>query len=506
MTYVSPTPPRAIVPAPAASRFRTRGFVWWLPLVVAAVAAAAAFALSEMQDQVYESRAALLAPENGPLTPEALVAELQREAVFAQTIGALQLDTTAEALRERIDVRSEGIVIEVLARAPSPREAEALARVFMSEARDPRVTDHGALLTPYRQPLLPQGRAGGDTARNTAAAVAGGLVVGLGLALLVSGREPPGRHAIDVARLTGWPVLASLPRNAAGGAPAGTLTSPYGALHTVVDERRRTRGFRTLLVAGVEEGDGATTVAVQLALAASRGGVATTLVDADLAAPSLHRALGIEPGPGLAESLRPPTAVPGVIDPATLPEPPLPLQRVDVAPAPAGGAPGGLSAPPLRVLSAGTSDRASVGEGAVGEAAAVHRSPRLGEVLLQLADESSLVIVDGPPLSTEGAPALARQAEATLVVVNGLSADPELIAQTAERLGQLRDRVIGAVVTRAPGAPATAPAVARPASLGAAPRGVALPRGVARGDRPSQGPFREPAPPEVPAPPSDDDA
>ena len=510
MTYVSPTPPRAIVSAPAASRFRTRGFVWWLPLVVAAVAAAAAFALSEMQDQVYESRAALLAPEGGPLTPDALVAELQREAVFAQTISALQLDTTAEALRERIDVRSEGIVIEVLARAPSPREAEALARVFMSEARDPRVTDHGALLTPYRQPLLPQRRAGGDTARNTAAAVAGGLVVGLGLALLVSGRERPGRHAIDVARLTGWPVLASLPRSATGGASAGTLTSPYGILHTVVDERRRTRGFRTLLVAGVEEGDGATTVAVQLALAASRGGVATTLVDADLAAPSVHRALGIEPGPGLAESLRPPTAVPGVIDPATLPETPLPLQRVDIDPAPAGRALGGVPTPPLRVLSAGTPQHASgrrtasvgegpVGEAAVGEAAALYRSPRLGEVLLQLADESSLVIVDGPPLSTEGAPALARQAEATLVVVNGLSADPELIEQTAERLGQLRDRVIGAVVTRAPGAPGTPPAVARPASVAAAPRGVAPPGEGVRVERPSQGPFREPAPEVAPA-------
>ena len=192
----------------------------------------------------------------------------------------------------------------------------------------------------------------------------------------------------------------------------------------------------------------------------------------------MHRALGIEPGPGLAESLRPPAAVPGVIDPATLPEPPLPLQRVDVAPA--AGAPGGLSAPPLRVLSAGASQQApgrrtaSVGEGAVGEAAAVYRSPRLGEVLLQLAGESSLVIVDGPPLSTEGAPALARQAEATLVVVNGLSADPELIEQTAARLEQLRDRVIGAVVTRAPGAPVAASAgrgrARRPAVAGALPR------------------------------------
>ena len=116
---------------------------------------------------------------------------------------------------------------------------------------------------------------------------------GAGLALVVSGREPAGRHAIDVAHLTGWPVLASLPRGAGGAAPAGAFTE----LLATVEERRLTRGFRTLLVAGVEEGDGATTVAVQLALAASRGGVATTLVDADLAAPSVHRALGIEPGP-----------------------------------------------------------------------------------------------------------------------------------------------------------------------------------------------------------------
>ena len=437
---------------------------------MAAVAAAAAFALSEMQEQVYESRAALLAPEGGPLTPEALVAELQREVVFAQTIGALQLDTTAEALRERIDVRSEGIVIEVLARAPSPREAEALARVFMSEARDPRVTDHGALLTPYRQPLLPQRRAGGDTARNTAAAVAAGLVVGLGLALLVSGRERPGRHAIDVARLTGWPVLASLPRSAAGGASAGTLTSPYGALHTVVDERRRTRvphAARRWHGGGGRRDDRRDPAGAGRIARGRRHDAGRRRPGRAVAAPrARHQARARprrEPAPthrGAGRD-RPRDAA------RTSPAAAARRRRAG------GGRARGLSAPPLRVLSAGTSDRASVGEGAVGEAAAVYRSPRLGEVLLQLADESSLVIVNGPPLSTEGAPALARQAEATLVVVNGLSADPELIEQTAARLEQLRDRVIGAVVTRAPGVPVAAPAVARPTTLGAAPRPVA---------------------------------
>ena len=220
MTPVAPTPPEPTDPPQAASPLRTRGFAWWLPLVVAAAAAAATFVLSERQEQVYESRAALIAPSGGVITPADLIDEIQADAVYEQTIRTLRLDTTVAALRERIDIAAAGVVIEVLARAPSAQEAQALARAFTSEARDPRLTNHGPLLDVYRAPLLPRHRTGGGTARNTAAATALGLVAGMGLALVAAGRERAAQPRLDVPALTGWPLLGALPRIAA---PAGDV-------------------------------------------------------------------------------------------------------------------------------------------------------------------------------------------------------------------------------------------------------------------------------------------
>ena len=405
MTPVSPTPPEPTDPPRAASPLRTRGFAWWLPLVVAAVAAAATFVLSERQEQVYETRAALIAPSGGVITPADLIEEIQADAVYEQTMRTLQLDTTVAALRERIDIAAAGVVIEVLARGPSAQEAQALARAFTTEARDPRVTNHGPLLDVYRAPLLPRHRTGGDTARNSAVATALGLVAGMGLALLVAGRERAGRPRLDVPLLTGWPLLGALPRMAA---PGEVPARAFAALKADVEERRRARGFRVLLVTGMEPGDGATTVAVHLALAAARDGVNTTLVDAALARPGVHRALGIENGHGLVESLAAPTSVPSWLDPETVLEPPLPLQRLEFAPrGEATRGPANLPTPRLRVLTAGSMLPGAGRDGLAREAlrdptAPMYRSPRLGEVLLQLTGESSLVIVDGPPLASEG--------------------------------------------------------------------------------------------------------
>ena len=503
MTPVAPTPPEPTDPPGAASPLRTRGFAWWLPLVVAAVAAAAVFVLSERQEQVYESRAALIAPSGGVITPADLIDEIQADAVYEQTLRTLRLDTTVAALRERIDIAAAGVVIEVLARAPSAQEAQALARAFTTEARDPRLTNHGPLLDVYRAPLLPRRRTGGGTARNTGVATALGLVAGMGLALVAAGRERAAQPRLDVSALTGWPLLGALPRIAA---PAGDVPArAFAALKADVEERRRARGFRVLLVTGMEPGDGATTVAVHLALAASRDGVNTTLVDAALARPGVHRALGIENGDGLVECLAAPTSVPSWLDPETVLEPPLPLQRLEFAPRGAATrGPANLPTPRLRVLTAGSMLPGAGRDGLARDplrdpTAPMYRSPRLGEVLLQLTGESSLVIVDGPPLASEGGQALLRQSEAALVVVNALTGDPESIEEAAGTMAHLRERVIGAVVARAPQATVAAaapepPPQAPPAAVGAPPRGVAPAREDDGSDRPSDGPFRAPAP------------
>ncbi|PZC42408.1 MAG: Chromosome partitioning ATPase, Mrp family, contains Fe-S cluster [Chloroflexi bacterium] len=452
MTH-APLPPSSRVAAGSRrGLLRTRGFAWWLPLLIAAVAATVTFVLTDAQDRTYESRASLLAPEQGELTPEAFVAEIDSDAVYEQTITTLQLDSSLAQLRDRIDVSNTGVVIEILARGPSPREAQSLARVFSSEARDPRITDHGSALTVHRQALTPDGPITDKTARDTAAAAAGGLLLGMGLAIIVAQREPSQRHRLDVAWLTGWPVLAEIPFAASGNdVPPDT----FAALQETLAGLRQTRSFRTLLVTGVDDGDGASTVTVHLALAAARAGLDTTLVDADLVDPAVHTALGIENGPGLRRSLEPPPTPPSWLDPAEIAQPVLPLQHLELPPGP------GLARRRLRALSAGAGqpDTHPPGTHTLGtdppgtDLDTLLRGPRFAELLQQLRDDSSLVVINSPPLSAPVTPFLAQHCDAILVVVNSLSGDADQIQHAATILGPLRPRVIGTVVTRTPTAP-----------------------------------------------------
>ena len=62
--------------------------------------------------------------------------------------------------------------------------------------------------------------------------------------------------------------------------------------------------LRTLLITSPQPGDGKSTIALNLATALAEGGKRTVLlIEADQHRPALARALGIEPGPGLAECL-----------------------------------------------------------------------------------------------------------------------------------------------------------------------------------------------------------
>ena len=467
----SPLPPQAA----AASRFpRSAGVLWWLPLFVAALAGGVAFVLTDRQALEYESRTALLAPEDGPLTPEILVAEIQSDAVFAATIRTLQLDTTVAALRDRIDVGNTGVVIEILARAPSAADARLLARTFANEARDPRVSADGGVLTVSRQAQTPDGPLKDDAPRNAAAAVAGGLLVGVTLALLIAGREGASQHRLDVSGLTGWPVLGTIPHSGRAGAGA---PGAYARLQEVVDAQRLARGFRILLVTGVEDGDGATTVAVNLALASARAGVDTTLVDADLADPAVHQALGIGNDAGLTDSLEALPAPADGLGPTSPAYAPLALQRLAPADSAAGaGTPGG-SPPRLRVLTAGPVPDSPE---------TVLQGRRVGEILLELAGASTLVIVNGPPLELPASVGvLTQQCEATLVVVNALTGNRELVAEAAAGLGSRNRSVIGAVVTRSHDTPAAVPSSQTPPASVLPVSGLSKSPGAARLPGPS---------------------
>ena len=403
-------------------------------MLIATLAGAVAFVLTDMQALEFQGRRPLLAPESGPLSPETLVAEIQADAVFTATIRTLSLDTTVAELRQQIDVTNAGVVIEVVARAPSAAEAQRLAATFVNEARDARVTQNGGILTTPPVGVTVEGPLRDHTPRNTAAAAAGGLLAGVLLGLVMAGREDAARHRLDVPARTGWPLLGTVPHGQAG---AGAQDRAYARLAAAVVAQQQARGFRTLLILGVQDGDGATTVAVNLALATAAAGLRTTLVDADLADPGVHRALNIDNRAGFSDSLRSrvqdeswysPHA-----DPAALP----------AYDAPALQSLGRTDAPQrLHVLTTGPVPEAP--EKAL-------QSPRVGELLQELARDAALLIVNGPPLdSPVGARALIQQADTTLVVVNALTGDPAQVADAAAAMGPLKGRVVGAVLTRAP--------------------------------------------------------
>ena len=68
--------------------------------------------------------------------------------------------------------------------------------------------------------------------------------------------------------------------------------------------RKDSGGVHVVMVSSAVQGEGKTTLAVQLAIRLARAGERTLLVDYDLRRPSLHRIFGVPRSPGVAECLR----------------------------------------------------------------------------------------------------------------------------------------------------------------------------------------------------------
>jgi polysaccharide biosynthesis transport protein len=82
-----------------------------------------------------------------------------------------------------------------------------------------------------------------------------------------------------------------------------SLREAFAALRTAVLIGTETPAMRTLLVTSARQGEGKTTVSVNLALSLARLGRRVVLVDADLRHPSVHSTLGLTDEPGLADYL-----------------------------------------------------------------------------------------------------------------------------------------------------------------------------------------------------------
>jgi succinoglycan biosynthesis transport protein ExoP len=247
-----------------------------------------------------------------------------------------------------------------------------------------------------------------------------GAVLGIGVALLRENLTTKVETAEDLARVTGIPSFADIPREATVtqfASPEQLATeAPLRGFAEALRDLRTNLLFsegnvRSLVVTSPEGSHGKTTVAFGLAVTLARAGTQTILVDADLRRGRISDLMMISRSPGLMEVLLNDSPLEEVIRPTSLPR--------------------------LSVLTGGR----RVGDPT--EVLTVAFQP----VLSQLEEMYEAVIIDGTPVvPVSDARVVARFADATLLVVSSGAATRRQVRTAIERLSLIDVRPTATVL------------------------------------------------------------
>lgn len=144
------------------------------------------------------------------------------------------------------------------------------------------------------------------------------LLAAAAVGLLFERLDPTVRSAAHLAALTHAPVLAQVPRLASGrrrkpGGGAAPFREAFRYLALRLRERIPASSGQLVLVTGCRPGDGASTVAANLATTAANQGARALVVDCNLRRPALHELFGVPNKTGLSTVLagraEPPDAI-----------------------------------------------------------------------------------------------------------------------------------------------------------------------------------------------------
>ena len=369
--------------------------------------------------------------------PEAAQAGAQAfaEAYVAQKQEEQQatVDERAATYQERIDATEENIAAQVelrdAAEDGSTEEAEAQdaidsARSTLSDLTteltevEATLVDGGTIITPARLPQGPQPR---GLARTLAAALAAGLLLGLGAAFVLDRLDTRVRGAADLERTLGVSTLGTIPvfperfRHPSTGlvtvhAPAGTEADAFRRLRTSVLLAGQADGVRTLAITSSVADEGKTTVAANLAVALAQGGRRVILIGADLRRAGVEEMFDLPAAPGLSDLL---------LGRATIDDVEHRVGDLTVVTR------GSEVETPTDLLGSDTTARA----------------------ILELGHGFDHVIVDTPPvLAVADVLVLAPALDATLMVVSQAQAGTAQVAEAGTELSLAGARVLGAAL------------------------------------------------------------
>jgi non-specific protein-tyrosine kinase len=196
--------------------------------------------------------------------------------------------------------------------------------------------------------------------------------------------------------------------------PRSAAAEAFRSLYINLSSSRRERTLRTLLVASPGPGEGKSVTLANLAVVAAQMGQRVILIDGDLRTPQLNDLLGLRNDDGLANVV----AGTSQVDSA--------LQTV-------------AEVPGLRVLTSGPLPTSPT---------TVLASRRMGELLVELAEQSDLLLMDAPPvLSVSDASVLAGKVDGVLLVLNAGQTKRESARRAKEALEKVRAHIAGVVLT-----------------------------------------------------------
>ena len=294
------------------------------------------------------------------------------------------------------------------------------------------------------------------------------LLAAFGMTLLNGGDDKVVRTAADLRNLRSTePVLATVPADRASESPlaqrqppAGRVLDAYDALRSAVQRLVVQRDAHVIQVCSPNDGDGATSTAVYLAVMLSQAGASVLLVDLDLRNPRVHTMLDLDRSPGVTDALdedrddtggipalsrldildRDPSGSiirPSLDDVDRVVESDDALGLLTLAPAP-------LFLPiayysDLSVITAGTPPRSAL---------EVLSRVRVRELIHDLRGLYDIIILVSPSVSVGGdAAAIARHADGAVMVVKAGSTTLPKLGQSLGAIEHAGARILGVVLT-----------------------------------------------------------
>lgn len=263
--------------------------------------------------------------------------------------------------------------------------------------------------------------------RTLAVAVAMGMLVGAGLALLRDRLDGRMRSIEEIQTVIGLPILGVVPamtgrKTAIARAmavhldPRSPVAEAYRTIRTAVYFGSNGAAFKTLLITSPEPGDGKTTSASNLAIAIAQTGRSVLLLDADFRKPTQHKNLDIKDSVGLSSVLAGREPLERAIQRTG-------VEGLDILPC------GPIPANPSEILN----------------------SREFGELVDSLAGRYDHIVLDSPPVNAvTDARILGAVCDATILVLRADKSTRKAGEHARNGLMSVGARVVGAVVNDAP--------------------------------------------------------